>query len=90
MPLEVERKYLDVDFDVLRQRLRQCGAHGGQAHLERNRLYDLPDGSLRAGHRLLRLRTQEWRDPFRRRTRPSRCAKKRRASCRMPGRCTPS
>lgn len=62
MPLEVERKYLDVDFDVLRQRLRQCGAHGGQAHLERNRLYDLPDGSLRAGHRLLRLRTQEWRD----------------------------
>lgn len=60
MALEVERKYLDADFDSLRRRLRRCGARGGDAHLERNRIYDLPDGSLRAGHRLLRLRSQEW------------------------------
>ena len=62
MALEIERKYLEVDFDSLRQCLRQCGAQGGDVHLERNRIYDLPDGSLRAGHHLLRLRTQEWPD----------------------------
>ena len=56
MALEIERKYLEVDFDSLRRRLRQCGAQGGDVHLERNRIYDLPDGSLRAGHHLLRLR----------------------------------
>ena len=62
MALEIERKYLEVDFDSLRRRLRQCGAQGGDVHLERNRIYDLPDGSLRAGHHLLRLRSQEWPD----------------------------
>lgn len=62
MALEIERKYLEVDFDSLRRRLRQCGAQGGHVHLERNRIYDLPDGSLRAGHHLLRLRSQEWPD----------------------------
>ena len=40
MALEIERKYLEVDFDSLRQRLRQCGAQGGEVHLERNRIYD--------------------------------------------------
>ena len=62
MALEIERKYLEVDFDSLRRRLRQYGAQGGDVHLERNRIYDLPDGSLRAGHHLLRLRSQEWPD----------------------------
>ena len=62
MALEIERKYFEVDFDSLRRRLRQCGAQGGDVHLERNRIYDLPDGSLRAGHHLLRLRSQEWPD----------------------------
>ena len=62
MALEIERKYLEVDFDSLRRRLRQCGAQGGDVHLERNRIYDLPDGYLRAGQHLLRLPSQEWPD----------------------------
>ena len=45
MALEIERKYLEVDFDSLRRRLRQYGAQGGDVHLERNRIYDLPDGA---------------------------------------------
>lgn len=48
MALEIERKYLEVDFDSLRRRLRQYGAQGGDVHLERNRIYDLP-GRLLAG-----------------------------------------
>lgn len=84
MALEIERKYLEVDFDSLRRRLRQYGAQGGDVHLERNRIYDLPDGSLRAGHHLLRLRSQEWPDHAQKRA-DAQAAARLRAGCGLQG-----
>ncbi len=60
MPLEVERKYLNVDFELLRRSLQEQGAESAGAHFESNLVFDTAAGQLRANCRLLRLRTQEW------------------------------
>lgn len=60
MPLEVERKYLNVDFELLRRNLQEQGAESAGAHFESNLVFDTPAGQLRESRRLLRLRTQEW------------------------------
>lgn len=60
MPLEIERKYLNVSFDSLRGRLVQCAAHGGIAHFESNLVFDVAGAGLFKQGKLLRLRTQEW------------------------------
>ena len=62
MALEVERKFLDVDLDDLRNRLREQGAHCLGAHFEANTVFDTPEGDLFSSGRLLRLRSQEWPD----------------------------
>lgn len=58
--LEIERKYLVVDFDKVRARLGTCGVAPGPLHLETNELYDYPHRTLTGSGRLLRLRRQEW------------------------------
>ncbi|WP_165174401.1 class IV adenylate cyclase [Desulfovibrio sp. ZJ369] len=60
MPLEVERKYLNVDFELLRRSLQEQGAESAGAHFESNLIFDTAAGQLRANRRLLRLRTREW------------------------------
>ena len=55
MALEVERKFLDVDLDDLRNRLREQGAHCLGAHFEANTVFDTPEGDLFSSGRLLRL-----------------------------------
>lgn len=65
MPLEIERKYLDVDFDRLRCALVGAGAEDLGAHFESNVIFDTPDFGLHASGRLLRVRSQEWRDRIR-------------------------
>lgn len=60
MSLEIERKYLQVDFAVVREALKAQGAHNLGAHFESNDIFDTPSAELVAGSRLLRLRTQEW------------------------------
>ena len=60
MPLEIERKYLGVDFDRLRLALARAGAEDLGAHFETNVVFDTPDHRLHATHRLLRVRSQEW------------------------------
>lgn len=62
MPLEVERKYLNVDFGMLRCSLLEQGAKSFGAHFESNLIFDTHTGELRLSRRLLRLRTQEWPD----------------------------
>ncbi|MCD7984898.1 MAG: class IV adenylate cyclase [Desulfovibrio sp.] len=62
MPLEVERKYLNVDFATLRRALHDLGARNLGAHFESNWVFDTPDAQLFASGRLLRLRLQEWPD----------------------------
>lgn len=62
MPLEIERKYLDVDFDRLRRALAGAGAACLGAHFESNIIFDMPVLGLHASGRLLRVRSQEWRD----------------------------
>ena len=65
MGLEIERKYLHIDLQSLRQKLVDCGAHCLGAHFESNRVYDTAEGGLVGGGQLLRLRTQQWRDKTR-------------------------
>lgn len=60
MPLEVERKYLNVDFAALRLALGGLGARNLGAHFESNWVFDTTDARLFASGRLLRLRLQEW------------------------------
>ena len=60
MPLEIERKYLDVAFDHLRERLGQVRAQGGDAHFESNLVWDSAESTLHRQGKLLRLRTREW------------------------------
>ncbi len=62
MPLEVERKYLNVDFAALRRALCDLDARNLGAHFESNWVFDTPDARLFANGRLLRLRMQEWPD----------------------------
>lgn len=65
MPLEVERKYLNVDFAALRRALCDLDARNLGAHFESNWVFDTPDARLFANGRLLRLRMQEWPDAIR-------------------------
>ncbi|MDR2573980.1 MAG: class IV adenylate cyclase [Desulfovibrio sp.] len=58
MTLEIERKYLNVDFNALRPVLESRGGRCLGAHFERNALFDTCDAGLFASKRLLRLR--EW------------------------------
>ena len=60
MALEIERKYLGVDFGRLRLALGAAGAEDLGAHFESNVVYDTPELSLRAAGELLRVRSQEW------------------------------
>lgn len=46
MPLEVERKYLHVDFAALRRTLYDLGARTSGAHFESNWVFDTPDIQL--------------------------------------------
>ncbi|MDR1658824.1 MAG: class IV adenylate cyclase [Desulfovibrio sp.] len=62
MTLEIERKYLNVDFDALRPALETHGACCAGAYFERNVLFDTAGAELFLGKRLLRLRAQEWPD----------------------------
>jgi adenylate cyclase, class 2 len=62
MAIECERKYLNVDFAQVRDRLKVVGAVCEGQHFESNTVWDLPDGSLRAAQKLLRLRKQCWDD----------------------------
>ena len=65
MGLEIERKYLHVDLQTLRQALVDNGAHCLGAHFECNWVFDTAQGALVAGGKLLRLRSQEWQDKTR-------------------------
>lgn len=65
MGLEIERKYLHIDLQSVRQKLVDCGAHCLGAHFEGNWVYDTAEGGLMGGGQLLRLRTQQWRDKTR-------------------------
>ncbi|MDE6735468.1 MAG: class IV adenylate cyclase [Desulfovibrio sp.] len=62
MAIETERKYLDVDFDALRETLTAVGAEHKGSHFESNIIFDTVDGRLFASRQLLRVRQQEWRD----------------------------
>ncbi|WP_419787741.1 class IV adenylate cyclase [Pseudodesulfovibrio sp.] len=56
MTLECEVKFLDVDLDVLRNRLVEKGATGAPALFETNVVFDRSDRSLKKAGVLLRLR----------------------------------
>lgn len=60
MALEIERKYLGVDFDLLRRALSEAGAEDMGTHFESNVVMDTPDLTLWTSRRLLRVRSQEW------------------------------
>lgn len=62
MPLEIEKKYLDVDFDTLRNKLAKMNAETSGIHFESNIIFDFPQLALFGQKMLLRLRTNEW--PF--------------------------
>ena len=59
MNREVERKYLDVDFSRLRERLTALDARSEGVHFERNILFDRQE-ELFGSRRLLRLRSRQW------------------------------
>ena len=65
MGLEIERKYLQVNLQTVRQTLVDNGAHCLGAHFECNWVFDTPAGALVVGGRLLRLRSQFWQDKTR-------------------------
>lgn len=60
MALEIERKYLGVDFASLITKLEELGAAGGAPHFETNIILDRANEELHGQGRLLRLRLQEW------------------------------
>lgn len=62
MPLETERKYLDVDFAGLRMRLSANGAVCEGTHFEKNFLFDTSSHSLVHKDCIFRLRVQENRE----------------------------
>ena len=57
MPRESELKYLDVDLDVLRQRVKAAGGVFEGRWLETNKVFDDESGGLKRKETLLRLRT---------------------------------
>lgn len=56
MPLEMELKYLDVDFEALRRRLMEKGGETTGPYLETNLVFDDAGRSLKQKGTLLRLR----------------------------------
>lgn len=62
MALEIERKYLGVDFATLHRALVESGAENLGTCFESNLVYDTQHYSLYSSGRLLRVRSQEWRD----------------------------
>lgn len=60
MPLETEKKYLDVELDELRARLPGVATLREGRHFERNLVFDTPDKGLLGQKKLLRLRMQQW------------------------------
>ncbi len=62
MPLETERKYLDVEFADLRMRLSAHGAVCEGTHFEENFLFDASSHSLAHKGCVFRLRVQECRE----------------------------
>ena len=60
MALEVEKKFLDVDFSELRTLLEASGARCAGLHFEYNLLLDTPAGDLASQKKLLRIRSQRW------------------------------
>lgn len=60
--LEVERKFLHADFQLLRARLAGLGAVCEGMHFESNLLFDTPEQSLWKRGDLLRLRIRQWPD----------------------------
>jgi Adenylate cyclase, class 2 (thermophilic) len=61
MPLEIEIKYLDVDHEALRRRLKELGARFLNRGFESNVVYDTQERSLKAASTLLRLREKNSR-----------------------------
>ena len=57
MPIELEAKFHVEQHDDVRERLRDAGAECLGSVLELNRIFDRPDGSMRAGGCGLRVRT---------------------------------
>ncbi|RME41826.1 MAG: CYTH domain-containing protein, partial [Planctomycetota bacterium] len=62
MAQEIEAKFRVSSHDPVRARLQACGAKPLGCVLERNRIYDRQDGSLRAAGCGLRLRTISQED----------------------------
>lgn len=60
--METERKYLQPDFELVRERLKALGAVGSGQHFERNIVLDTADKQLFGQNRLLRIRSQQWPD----------------------------
>lgn len=58
--METERKYLQPDFALLRQRLAALGAITAGPYFEHNLVLDTDSGQLKAQKRLLRLRSCHW------------------------------
>lgn len=56
MSLEIEKKYLNPDFQTVRERLVDAQATYCATHFEENWLFDTPDRRLRSANILLRLR----------------------------------
>lgn len=61
MGLEIERKYLDIEPEPLRERLAALGAVSGGIHFESNIVFDRRNILLEQ-KAILRLRLKEWTD----------------------------
>lgn len=59
MAIETERKYLDVDFEKIRARLKELGAVYLGTHFETNTLYGHDNPDCASGIRVVRLRRIE-------------------------------
>lgn len=62
MAIEIEKKYLDADFEQLLRNLRDLRAKSFGAHFETNIMFDFPGNILFAQKKLVRLRKNEWPD----------------------------
>lgn len=62
MAFETELKFLDVEFNALREKLTVLGGKCKGRHLERNVVFDTPDREFKNNEKLLRLRTKQWKN----------------------------
>lgn len=62
MTLEIEKKYLDVNFDTLHKKLMAAGAKTDGVHFECNIIFDYPEYILYKQKKIVRLRSNEWPD----------------------------